>query len=164
MGGNVNICIRYFLTRGLSPSQRVTDIMTNPKKVIHINPSCHIVRTDLLTSYPQFNVDKNPGLTILMCMTILHDYKTRIDCDDKYCSMRYYTPEEPLAVGIIRLNYYHKDGKVPQTVVTINSMEIATMVDMLAVQFPTYTGDQVVKMIREDVTDRVREHMTRGKL
>ena len=61
---------------------------------------------------------------ILENIDLLRDFTTRTFCIDGDCTVRYYGRDGGLALGIIRTNRVRKEGKVPQDVVTINTMDI----------------------------------------
>ena len=92
---------------------------------------------------------------------ILNVFDVNINCDDNSCALRYYKDNEDLAIGLIRFHHSKKGGKIPQTVVTIASMDIDRMIEYM---METYNidkehGELLVKTIRLDSQQRVKDHL-----
>ena len=103
----------------------------------------------------------NVPLTILISMTILQDYETRVDCDDHHCSVRYYIKGEPLSIGLLRL-HYNNAGGINGIVVTVSEWNI---VQLLQDIMDNNSGDpnetmEYLRVIKTDATNKVKEHLT----
>lgn len=92
---------------------------------------------------------------------ILEKYKTKVECDDNSCSVRYYSKEGELSIGIIRARYHNTSGKIPQRVITIVSMEIDKLIqDVVGMDdFPIEIANSLVTNIRRDSIDKIKEYM-----
>ena len=92
---------------------------------------------------------------------ILDVFSVNINCDTNSCALRYYVNENELAIGLIRFQHYKKEGKIPQTVVTIASMDIDRMIEymMETYNIDTKYGELLVKTIRLDSQQRVKDHL-----
>jgi len=92
---------------------------------------------------------------------MLEKYKTKVECDDNSCSIRYYSKEGELSIGIIRARYHKTSGKIPQLVITIVSMEIDKLIqDVVGMDdFPIEIANSLVTNIRRHAIDRVKDHM-----
>jgi len=92
---------------------------------------------------------------------ILNVFNVNINCDTNSCALRYYINDNELAIGLIRFHHSKKGGKIPQTVVTIASMDIDRMIEYM---METYNidkehGELLVKTIRLDAQERVKKHL-----
>ena len=69
--------------------------------------------------------------------------------------------DEDLAIGLIRFHHHKKEGKIPQVVVTIASMDIDRMIEymMETYNIDTKYGELLVKTIRLDSQQRVKDHL-----
>jgi hypothetical protein len=165
--------------KGLSPSANVTDILTNPniltiifkksyqqfpsvilsgpmwiKKVIHI----YGVHNYILL-YPYFKVH-----IIMDNMTdkILDGLIPKVDCMDNSCTVRYYGEDGGLALGVIRFTITKKtDGKIPQDIIIINSMDLDGLLGYVMGKnnLSTNMGDSVVYFVRSHSTKMVKDHL-----
>jgi hypothetical protein len=98
-------------------------------------------------------------------MTILQGYKTRVDCDDKYCSMRYYKDGEPLSIGVIRSHYYD-GGKINGMIVTISEWNVGELLQDISDKHGIGPNEMVdiMGVIKSHAIQKIKEHLTRGKL
>jgi hypothetical protein len=96
-------------------------------------------------------------------MTILHEYKTVVDCDDSHCSLRYYKDGETLSIGIVRSQYYN-GGKINGLVVTVSEWNVGEL--LYDIEERTGVGPNemvdIVNDIKADAVRRIREHLTMG--
>jgi len=156
--------------KGLSHPPITTDILTNPKKVIHIwvwKTSFVRSRTPTVISsgpiygisYPHISVYKMGGLYILNSMDILNDFKVKIDCDTTHCSVRYYLSGGTLATGILRVSY-NRTNMSPNVIVVITSMNIDKMIEYIVTNDKTISPITTPNVIRQHCTDKVREHLS----
>ena len=98
-------------------------------------------------------------------MTILHDYKTRVDCDDKYCSMRYYKDGEPLSIGVIRSHHYD-GGKINGMIITISEWNVGELLQDISDKHGIGPNEMVDIMgdIKKDAIQKIKTHLTTGIL
>ena len=115
----------------------------------------------MFTSYPHLSVDKNPHLSILIGMTILHEYETRVNCDDSHCVIRYYIKGEPLAVGIIRC-HYHNAGGINGTVITMSDWNMGTLITDISSNHGLVPNEmeELMREIRAHAVSKIKEHLT----
>jgi hypothetical protein len=92
---------------------------------------------------------------------MLEKYKTKVECDDNSCSVRYYSKEGELSLGIIRARYHNTVGKIPQRVITIVSMEIDKLIQdvMVMDEFPIDVANVLVTTIRRNAIDNIKDHL-----
>jgi hypothetical protein len=92
---------------------------------------------------------------------LLNDLTPRTFCMDGDCTVRYYGKDGGLALGIIRTNRTHKEGKVPQDIITINSMELNNLIEyvMSKNNLPVDMGEVLVNTIKSDAISLVHEHL-----
>lgn len=92
---------------------------------------------------------------------VLDIFEVDINCDTNSCALRYYHESEELAVGLIRFQHYIKEGKIPQRVVQIISMDIDNMISILMEHhnLKVQHGDLMVKTIRLDAQEKVQKHV-----
>ena len=92
---------------------------------------------------------------------LLNDLTPRTFCMDGDCTVRYYGKDGGLALGIIRTNRVRKEGKVPQDVVTINTMDINNLIGyiMATHSLPVYMGDMIVNTIKSNATVLVHSYL-----
>jgi hypothetical protein len=85
----------------------------------------------------------------------------KVTCMDGDCTVRYYNRDGGLALGIIRTNRVRKEGKVPQDVVTINSMDLNNLIGyiMATHSLPVNMGDLIVNTIKSDAMVLVHTHL-----
>lgn len=90
---------------------------------------------------------------------ILDIFRLKVDCDTENCSVRYYLNDGELAMGIIRFVHKRKDGRIPQDVLTISSMDLDGMVGYLMAtnDFPMEFGETLVNIIRNHATDKIKD-------
>ena len=95
----------------------------------------------------------------MMTGKILEIFRMKVECDTENCSVRYYLNDGELAMGIIRFVRKKKEGRIPQDILTITSMDLDEMVGyiMATNDFPTEFGETLVSIIRTHATDRVKE-------
>ena len=97
-----------------------------------------------------------------MTDNLLKNFNVRVLCEGENCSVRYYLNDNELAMGIIRFSHKKKEGRIPQDIITITSMDLDNMVGYIMgiYDYPTEFGDTLVNMIRTDATERVRPIIT----
>ena len=97
-----------------------------------------------------------------MTDNLLKDFNVKVLCEWENCSVRYYLNDNELAMGIIGFTHKKKEGRIPQDIITITSMDLDNMVGyiMEGNNHPTEFGDTLVNMIRTDATERVRPIIT----
>ena len=80
---------------------------------------------------------------------------------DGDCTVRYYSKDGGLALGIVRTNRQHKQGRVPQDIVTINSMDLNNLIGhiMATHSLPVNMGDVIVNTIRTNSISLVASHL-----
>ena len=103
----------------------------------------------------------NVPLTILIGMTILQDYETRVDCDDHHCSVRYYIKGEPLSIGLLRVHYYDAGG-INGIIITVSEWNIVQLLQDIMdnnSMDPNETLD-ILREIKTDAANKVKEHLT----
>jgi len=91
----------------------------------------------------------------------LKELNPKVSCIDGDCTVRYYGRDGGLALGIIRTNRVRKEGKVPQDVVTINSMDLNNLIGyiMATHSLPVNMGDLIVNTIKSDAMVLVHTHL-----
>jgi hypothetical protein len=91
----------------------------------------------------------------------LRDFTTRTFCMDGDCTVRYYGKDGGLALGIIRTNTTRKEGKVPQDIITVSSMDLNNIIGhiMATNNFPVNMGDVIVNTIRTHAISLVASHL-----
>ena len=92
---------------------------------------------------------------------LLNDLTPRTFCMNGDCTVRYYGKDGGLALGIIRTNRVRKEGKVPQDVVTINTMDINNLIGyiMATHSLPVNMGDMIVNTIKSNATVLVHSYL-----
>ena len=105
----------------------------------------------------------NVPLTILIGMTILQDYETRVDCDDHHCSVRYYIKGEPLSIGLLRVHYYDAGG-INGIIITVSEWNIVQLLQDIMDNNSGNPNEAMdyLRVIKTDACDKVREHLTKG--
>ena len=80
---------------------------------------------------------------------------------DGDCTVRYYGKDGGMALGIIRTNKVRKEGRVPQDIIMINSMELNNLIEyvMSKNNLPVDMGEVLVNTIKSDVILLVHEHL-----
>ena len=98
-------------------------------------------------------------------MNILSTFKTRVDCDDKHCSLRFYDEDNQLSVGIIRTTYYNTKGP-NGLIVTIREWNVGDLLQLINDR--TGIGPDEMLLITTDIKNygvtKIKEHLTGGKL
>ena len=91
---------------------------------------------------------------------LLKDLTPRTFCMDGDCTVRYYGKDGGMALGIIRTNKVRKEGRVPQDIIMINSMELNNLIEyvMSKNNLPVDMGEVLVNTIKSDVILLVNEH------
>lgn len=112
---------------------------------------------------PNFNVDKNPMLIILMNMWItkLKEYDTTVDCDDNSCSIRY--SKSGGTLGLLRYTYVLGWGKrIKQDIILIKEMDINNLIGdiMLGESLNEDMAEYITTIIRMDATQKIKDHLT----
>lgn len=105
----------------------------------------------------------NVPLTILIGMTILQEYETRVECDDNSCSVRYYIKGEPLSIGLIRLGYTNTKG-INGLIITVTEWNVGELINDIFDnhnKVPTEMLD-ILRDIKTYAVDKVREHLSKG--
>lgn len=104
---------------------------------------------------------------ILQHMTgeMLKEFTPKVSCMDGMCSVRYYLNKGELSMGIIRIQHSRKEGKIPQDILLITSMDLDLIIGhiMETQQLPIELGETIVNIIRMDATQRVKELINRGE-
>lgn len=92
---------------------------------------------------------------------IMDEFITKVTCDENSCSLRYYVDKGELAIGIIRLTHGIKEGKIPQHIVTITSMDINDMIAYIMINYGLTQehGEVIVAQIRNHAQKKVMEHL-----
>lgn len=103
----------------------------------------------------------NVPLTILIGMTILHDYETRVDCDDSHCSLRYYTKGQPLSIGVIRANH-HNHGGLNGIVVTVSDWNVGELIYDISERHGVGPNEMlnIMNDIKTHSIQKIKEHLT----
>jgi hypothetical protein len=85
----------------------------------------------------------------------------KVSCMEGDCTVRYYIKDGGLALGVIRTNRVRKEGKVPQDVVTINSMDLNDLIGyiMATYNLPVNMGDLIVNSIKSNAMSLVHSHL-----
>ena len=80
---------------------------------------------------------------------------------DGDCTVRYYGKDGGMALGIIRTNKVRKEGRVPQDIIMINSMELNNLIEyvMSKNNLPVDMGEVLVNTIKSDAISLVHEHL-----
>ena len=91
---------------------------------------------------------------------LLKDLTPRTFCMDGDCTVRYYGKDGGMALGIIRTNKVRKEGRVPQDIIMINSMELNNLIEyvMSKNNLPEDMGEVLVNTIKSDVILLIHEH------
>ena len=102
------------------------------------------------------------GKTPTKPMSVMDDFTHNVTCDDNSCALRYYLDKRELAVGLVRLTHGIKEGKIPQRVIAITSMDLNDMVGyiMLNYGFTLEQGEALVATIRHDAQEKVKAHLS----
>ena len=92
---------------------------------------------------------------------ILDGYSSRVDCMDNNCSVRYYGKDGGLSLGIIRYTITKKEGKVPQDIFVINSMDLDGLLGSImgTHNLSANMGESIVYLIRSHSTKMVKDHL-----
>ena len=95
---------------------------------------------------------------------LLKEFTPKVECVDGMCSVRYYLNKGELSMGIIRIQHSRKEGKIPQDIILITSMDLDNLLGyiMETQQLPIEYGETIVNIIRMDATQRVREFINKG--
>lgn len=112
---------------------------------------------------PNYSVDKNPMLIILMNMWItkLKEYDTTVDCDDNSCSIRYSKSGETL--GLLRYTYTLNVGKrIKQDIILIKEMNINNLIGdiMIGENLNEDMAEYITTIIRMDATQKIKDHLS----
>jgi hypothetical protein len=91
----------------------------------------------------------------------LSDLTPRTFCINGDCTVRYYSKDGGLALGIIRTNSTRKEGKVPQDIITISSMDLNNLIGyiMATHSLPVNMGDVLVNTIKSNAISLVASHL-----
>lgn len=113
-------------------------------------------------SYPQFYVDKNDMLIILidMWITKLNEYDHKVECDDNSCVIRY--SRSGGTMGLLRYSYILGWGKrLKQDIVIIKEMDINNLIGDIMVNenLTEEMAEYITTIIRMDATQRVKEYL-----
>jgi hypothetical protein len=98
------------------------------------------------------------GKTPTKPMGVMDDFTHKINCDMNSCALRYYLDKNELAVGLVRFTHGIKEGKIPQRILSITSMDLNDMVGyiMLNYGFTLEQGEALVATIRSDAQQKVK--------
>lgn len=103
------------------------------------------------------------GIDIFMdnMTDLLTNYSPRVYCINGDCTVRYYSKDGGLALGIVRTNRTHKMGRFPQDIITINSMDLNNLIEniMCSYSIPTDKGDELVHSIKTRSIELVASHL-----
>ena len=97
----------------------------------------------------------------------LKDFTSRIECYGTDCSIRYYLNDtKDLALGVVRAKTIKTTGKIPQVIVTIVSMDLDSMLSyiMMDVEYEQDCGEDIIKSIRVDASDKIKEYLTNNNI
>lgn len=89
---------------------------------------------------------------------MLDRYRTKIDCVDDTCVIRYYDINMSMAVGIIRTKRIISK-KMTNVNVIITSMNISRMVEDLIMDVDL-SPDLISNEIKLDATERIKEYVS----
>lgn len=92
---------------------------------------------------------------------IMDEFITKVNCDENSCSLRYYIDKRELAIGLIRFTHGIKEGKIPQRIVSITSMDINDMIGFIMINYGLTQehGEVIVAQIRNHAQKKVMEHL-----
>lgn len=93
---------------------------------------------------------------------LLKEFTPKVECVDGMCSVRYYLNKGELSMGIIRITHNKKEGKIPQDIYLITSMDLDGMIShiMETQDIPLEHGEVIVNIIRMDATQRVKSFIS----
>ena len=96
-------------------------------------------------------------------MTILHDYETRVDCDESHCSLRYYIKGIPLSVGIIRASYHDKGG-INGLIITISDWNVGELLQDISDNNGLGPNEMLNYMgeLKNSAISTIKEHITKS--
>ena len=104
------------------------------------------------------------GIYIMDNMTdkILDGLTPKVECMENNCSVRYYSKDGGIGLGVLRFTITDKtEGKVPQRIIVINSMDLEGLIGYImgTHNLSANMGDYIVYLIRSHSTKMVKDHL-----
>lgn len=103
----------------------------------------------------------NTPLTILINMTTLQDYRTKVDTKDGGFTVRYYVGDEQLSIGMVKGTYNVTKG-INGTIIIITEWNVGELLNDITTNYGLTPEDthKVQNEIRNDTRQRVKEHLS----